>query len=115
MSATLLATKLFVPQLGQTAIERRKMYDRLDEGLQCPLILVSAPVGFGKTTLVAQWIRINEQPSCWLSFDESDNDPGRFLLYVTAALQQIDQDIAVREHAALQAGQNVHTASALIA
>jgi LuxR family maltose regulon positive regulatory protein len=65
---------------------------RLDEGLRLGhrLTLVSAPAGFGKTTLLSDWIRQTDRPAAWLSLDEGDNDPTRFLAYLIAALQGID-------------------------
>ena len=61
----------------------------MNEGLHRKLILISAPAGFGKTTLVSEWLADCEQPVAWLSLDEGDNDPTRFLTYLVAALQTI--------------------------
>jgi LuxR family maltose regulon positive regulatory protein len=69
------------------------MIERLDAGLQGKLTLVSAPAGYGKTTLVSDWIARSEVPAAWLSLDPSDNDLARFLCYLIAALQQIDPRI----------------------
>jgi LuxR family maltose regulon positive regulatory protein len=66
---------------------------RLDEGVTRPLILLSAPPGFGKTTLLSEWVAQNKQRIAWLVLDADDNDPVRFWSYFIAALQQIDAAI----------------------
>jgi LuxR family maltose regulon positive regulatory protein len=65
----------------------------LNEGLACKLILISAPAGFGKTTLISTWIDQDKIPAAWLSLDESENDPVRFLTYIIAALQTVTPGI----------------------
>ncbi len=94
----LLATKLAIPPLRPALVPRRRLIERLDECLAHPLTLVSAPAGFGKTTLVSAWARGLSTPAAWLSLDEGDNNPTRFLAYLVAALQRIDpaigQDLA---------------------
>jgi LuxR family maltose regulon positive regulatory protein len=67
------------------------LLERLDAGVHGKLTLVSAPAGFGKTTLVGEWLRDVKQGVTWLSLDDTDNDPARFLVYFITALQQIDQ------------------------
>jgi LuxR family maltose regulon positive regulatory protein len=86
---SLLLTKLFVPQARPNRVVRPGLVARLNQGLSGRLTLVSAPAGFGKTTLVADWLQQVDRPSCWLSLDDGDNDPNRFLAYLTAALQRI--------------------------
>jgi LuxR family maltose regulon positive regulatory protein len=83
------------------------LIERLNQGLSSDrkLILISAPAGFGKTTLVSEWVAGSEQPVAWLSLDEGDNDPTRFLIYVVAALQTIVADPGVELRAALQSPQ----------
>ncbi len=66
---------------------------RLNEGLHRKLTLISASAGFGKTTLVSEWLADCERPVAWLSLDEMDNDPSRFLTYFIAALQTIEANI----------------------
>ena len=63
--------------------------DRLDAGLQGKLTLISAPAGFGKTTLASTWVSMCQRPVAWLALDAGDNDPLCFLTYVTAAMQRI--------------------------
>src|SRR3954452_22645960 len=89
MSTPILVTKLFVPTPRPKMISRPRLIERLNEGLQCNLTLISAPAGFGKTTLVSEWVADCERPVAWLSLDEADNDPARFLTYLIAALQTI--------------------------
>jgi LuxR family transcriptional regulator, maltose regulon positive regulatory protein len=59
----------------------------------CKLILISAPAGFGKTTLVSEWVATCGRPVAWLSLDEGDNDPARFITYLVKALQTIQAGI----------------------
>jgi LuxR family maltose regulon positive regulatory protein len=68
---------------------RPRLIERLNESLQRKLTLISAPAGFGKTTLVSEWITSCGRPVAWLSLDEGDNDPTRFLTYLVSALQTI--------------------------
>jgi LuxR family maltose regulon positive regulatory protein len=78
-------------------VPRPHLIERLNTGLRaaCKLTLISAPAGFGKTTLLSAWIRdcALRPRVAWLSLDESDNDPARFLAYVIAALQTIEGSI----------------------
>ncbi|MBK9943831.1 MAG: helix-turn-helix transcriptional regulator [Kouleothrix sp.] len=100
MSIPLLATKLYIPPLRPNVVARPRLVERLHEGRQRRLTLISAPAGFGKTTLVSEWIAsLSAEPYqtdqthsfnlAWLSLDEADNDPTRFLTYLVAALQTI--------------------------
>src|SRR3972149_8186373 len=89
MSTPILATKLYIPPPRPKVVLRPRLIERLDEGLHRKLTLISAPAGFGKTTLVSEWITGRERPVAWLSLDEGDNDPTRFLAYLVAALQTI--------------------------
>ncbi len=89
MLDTLLRTKLFAPPLRPNLVPRPRLIGRLNEGMHGKLTLVSAPAGFGKTTLVLAWLDQVERPAAWLSLDEGDNDPLRFLSYFVTALQGI--------------------------
>jgi len=87
-----LATKLMIPPLRPQRVKRPRLLARLDEGLAAErrLTLVSAPAGFGKTTLLSEWAASQDHPVAWLALDEGDNDPMRFLTYLITALQGID-------------------------
>ena len=107
MSNPLLATKLNIPPPRPNLVPRPRLIERLDEGL-CPghrLTLISAPAGFGKTTLVTDWLHGVDWPSAWVSLDEADNDPVRFWTYVIAALQTMQADVGDTALAMLQSPQ----------
>lgn len=89
MTASLLMTKLYVPAVRPRMVPRPRLVERLNAGLHRTLTLVSAPAGFGKTTLLSEWTANTERPFAWLSLDGDDNDPTRFLAYFVAALQTI--------------------------
>jgi LuxR family maltose regulon positive regulatory protein len=86
-------------------VSRHRLLKRLNEGLYRKLTLISAPAGFGKTTLVSEWVAFIEQPIAWLSLDEGDNDTARFLAYLVAALQTIAADIGKGVSSILQSPQ----------
>ena len=94
---------------------RPRLIERLDEGLRRKLTLISAPAGFGKTTLVGGWVAGIPRPVAWLSLDEGDNDPSRFLAYLVAALQAIETDIGDGVLGALQSPQPPPTEAILTA
>ena len=85
-SRQLLRTKFYVPPIRSIQIARPRLIDLLNGGLDRALILVSAPAGYGKTTLVGSWLKETGIPSAWLSLDDGDNDPIRFMQYLLAAL-----------------------------
>ena len=89
----LLATKLFIPALRQDVVPRSRLVAQLERARGCPLTLVSAPAGFGKTTLVSSWVGTYGVRAAWVSLDEGDNDPVRFWLYWISALQQLIPNI----------------------
>ncbi len=93
MSFPLLLTKLHIPQSQSGLILRPRLLKRLDEGMEHKLTLVSAPAGFGKTSLIEQWAADCGLKVSWLSLDESDNDPTRFWGYLIAALQRIQPNL----------------------
>ncbi len=86
---SLLRTKLFVPPIRAKRVGRPRLIEKLNGGLDKALILVSAPAGYGKTTLVSGWLREIGIPYTWLSLDEEDNEPRRFLQYLAAAIQKV--------------------------
>lgn len=107
MHPNLLATKLYIPPVRKNLVPRPRLVRLLDEAHQQDkkLILVSASAGYGKTTLVADWLGSVEIKTAWLSLDPSENDPARFLAYLIAALQQIDKNIGGKTLGMLQSPQ----------
>ena len=103
MPQTLVTTKLRVPRTRPNLVARPRLHEALDGGEERKLTLVSAPAGFGKTTLLVEWLMErsgNERSVVWVSLDETDDDPVRFWTYVLTALQR---DVAGIGPAALQA------------
>jgi LuxR family maltose regulon positive regulatory protein len=107
----ILQTKLYIPPIRPELVSRPRLIERLNAGL-CQnqgfgrkLTLVSAPAGFGKTTLVTEWLNRSEHRFTWLSLDEGDNDLARFFTYFVAALQKIDANVGQAAQAMLQAPQ----------
>jgi LuxR family maltose regulon positive regulatory protein len=85
----LIRTKLHRPPVYRNHIQRPHLLERLEKNRQKPLTLVSAPVGYGKSTLVSDWLDSCDSPSAWLSLDKQDNDLGKFLSYLLAAVETI--------------------------
>lgn len=100
--AQLLLTKLQFPRPVASLVRRDRLHALLDQGADRRLTLVSAPAGFGKTTLIADWLG-EKEAHAWLSLDEDDNDQGRFLLHLVAALQKLDASIGRSVHALVHA------------
>ena len=96
--AVLLATKLHVPDIGGQLVHRTSLLEALLVGRRRKLTLLSAPAGWGKTTLLAQWVVGvgADQRVGWLSLDRSDNDPVWFWMYVIAALQKVSPGVGTR-------------------
>ncbi len=86
---SLLATKLYIPAPRPNRVPRPRLTARLEAGTAGPLTLISAPAGFGKSTLLSEWIHSAGRPVAWVSLDEGDNDPIRFLGYLVTALQKL--------------------------
>jgi LuxR family maltose regulon positive regulatory protein len=109
MATTILATKLYIPQPRAKIVLRPRLIERLNEGLSSGrtpgVTLISASAGFGKTTLVSEWVASCERPVAWLSLDEGDNDPLRFLTYFVTALQTIAPNIGAGVLGVLQSPQ----------
>ena len=91
VSTEILLTKLYIPQPVPGMVARPRLLTRLDNILHTKLTLISAPAGFGKTTLISQWLHHHQPPlpAAWLSLEEAENDPIRFCDYFIAALQTI--------------------------
>lgn len=119
MSIPILATKLYIPPPRPKVVSRHHLIKRLNEGLRRKVTLISAPAGFGKTTLVSSWIdhlageqgsrdaeeKKTSPPVAWLSLDEGDNAPTRFLVYLVAAVQTVAPQLGQGVLAALQSPQ----------
>ena len=96
MAVPILVTKLFIPAVRPELVRRPRLIEQLNRGLSRKLTLISAPAGFGKTTLVTEWLQSKGDVSTspfvfgWLSLDEGDNDPTRFLTYFIHSLNRID-------------------------
>jgi LuxR family maltose regulon positive regulatory protein len=89
----LLATKLYAPLTRTSLVTRPRLTERLEEGVRGNLTLLCAPAGFGKSTVLSEWVLQSELPVGWLSLDEGDNDAARFLSYMIAAIQTGEADI----------------------
>lgn len=133
MSQPILTTKLWPPTVRPNLVDRPHLMGRLHDGLDRKLTLISAPAGFGKTTLLAEWIQHYESeigpdesqlhPAsfsithfCWLSLDEQDNDLTLFLRYLIAALQTADEELGETAVALLQSADSPspHTVLAIL-
>lgn len=89
----LLETKLFAPRRRRGLVPRPRLTKLLERGLDAKLTLVSAPPGFGKTSLVADWLA--EQRPAWVALDPAENDPVTFWRYVVAALDRVSPGFGV--------------------
>ena len=115
IASGILKTKLYRPRIGGDLVPRPRLLERLEAGLDRRLTLISAPAGFGKTTLVSEWVDgLRSEASqkgqienriAWLSLDEGDNAPVRFLSYLIAALQTVEADVEKGMLSALQSPQ----------
>lgn len=115
MSASILATKLYIPPTRSRAVLRPRLIERMNKSLDQRLTLISAPAGFGKTTLVSEWVTDNKRRAAWLSLDEGDSDPTRFLMYLVATLQTITPAIGTVAFGMLQSPQPLPAESILTA
>ncbi|MCB8924097.1 MAG: helix-turn-helix transcriptional regulator [Ardenticatenaceae bacterium] len=113
MPTSLLQTKLYAPRKRPLLVPRPHLIEKLNQGIHHKLTLISAPAGFGKTTLISEWIAAEEWPTAWLSLDEGDADPIRFLTYFVAALQRVAPEIGHTILAGLQSPQPPPVASIL--
>jgi LuxR family maltose regulon positive regulatory protein len=103
----LLLTKLYRPRPRSQFVDRSRLTDLLQQGMERALTLVSAPAGFGKTALLAQWLAKNGTPAAWLSLEPEDNEPLRFFSYVIAALQTLDPMLGMGARTLLEASPGV--------
>ncbi len=98
MNEELLRTKLYIPPLRPNLVPRPRLFEQLNQGLQPghKLTLISAPAGFGKTTLLADWARTTDRRVSWLHLDPADNERARFLAYLVTSLQ-VHQEYLVQD------------------
>ncbi|CAG0967829.1 partial HTH-type transcriptional regulator MalT, partial [Anaerolineae bacterium] len=108
MSIPILATKLYIPPPRAKIVLRPRLIEKLNDGLSSghTLTVVSASAGFGKTTLVSEWVANCGRPIAWLSMDEGDSDPVRFITYLIAALQTVKVEIGEGVLTTLHASQH---------
>lgn len=103
MFTPILTTKLHIPSTRPDLLTRSRLIEQLNQGAPRKLTLISASAGFGKTTLLSQWVASTEQPVAWLALDEGDNDRVRFMTYLILALQQVCETLGTGALAVLQA------------
>jgi LuxR family maltose regulon positive regulatory protein len=113
LASPLLMTKLHVPRLRRGLISRPRLTAQLDDGFTQPLSLITAPAGFGKTTLIADWLSQRKLPAAWVSLDAGDGDPARFWSYVIAALEILQPGVGERALALLNSPET-HTAQVIL-
>ena len=99
MSGNFIPTKVIIPRRAPDVIRRPRLIDALHESLERRLILVSAPAGYGKTTLLVDFANDVDLPVCWYSLDESDRDPGTFLAHLIASIRRQFPNFGVRSTA----------------
>src|SRR5690606_25817466 len=105
----LLETKFYAPRWRSGLVSRPRLLDRLDRGARSRLTLVAAPAGFGKTTLLAEWLampRVEGRRVAWLSLDQGDNHPAAFWTYLITALQGVQPEVGANALALLQGSQS---------
>ncbi len=100
--AGLIPTKLHSPRPRPAIVPRQRLTGRIEDGLWRKLTLVSAPAGSGKTTLVCEWLAQTTVPVAWLSLDEADNQPLRFLSYLLGAVRSVRPEVGQPPEALLQ-------------
>jgi LuxR family maltose regulon positive regulatory protein len=117
VATSLLTTKLNIPPARPQTVQRPRLIDRLKESPSYSLILISAPAGFGKTTIISEWIHSSSPsiPTTWLSLEEGENDPVRFWDYFIAALKILNPAIGKTTLSLLHAPEPYPTESLLTA
>ncbi len=90
---TILKTKLFMPPLREGMISRLRLIEQINNGIKKKVVFVSAPAGFGKSSLMVEWVAQTKMPVAWVSLDKSENDPINFLSYLVSGVQSIYQNL----------------------
>lgn len=98
----IISTKISLPPLRARSIARTRLFQKLDQGVEYGFVLVSAPAGYGKSTLVSDWLRHTPCHTLWLSLDEKDNELARFLAYLAAITRTVDVQASEALENALQ-------------
>lgn len=115
VSTSIIATKLYIPPSRPEIVLRPRLTEQLNAGAHHKLTLISAPAGFGKTTLASEWVARQGRPVAWLSLAEEESDLVRFLTYLIAALQTITGEIGATVMPVLQPSQPLPTEAILTA
>lgn len=115
MLTPIIATKFYIPAPRPKAVLRQRLTERLNKGLYRKLTLISAPAGYGKTTLVCEWLADCGRPAAWLSLEQGDNELTRFLTCMISSLQTIEKNIGEGVLSVLQSPQPPPTKSILTA
>jgi LuxR family maltose regulon positive regulatory protein len=105
MTTPLLATKLYIPPTRLELVHRSRLIEQLNAGLSWKFTLISAPAGFGKTTLLSAWAEQSARPLAWLTLDDEDNNPARFLAYFVSAIQSVGVDLNIDPQSLIQSRQ----------
>ncbi len=103
MKTSILYTKLQRPPVVSDIVPRQRLFEKLNTGRTSPLTLISAPAGYGKSTLASRWSAACDGPSGWVSLDEGDNDLGQFLRYILAAVRSMFPDAVLKSEMLLEA------------
>jgi LuxR family transcriptional regulator, maltose regulon positive regulatory protein len=117
LTQALVTTKVRAPRTRPNLVTRPRLREAIARNEVCPLTLLSAPAGFGKTTLLAEWSEDRSDgggPVAWVSLEGSDNDPARFLTYLVGALQEIEEGIGEGVLAALRSSPEMPPIEALM-
>jgi LuxR family maltose regulon positive regulatory protein len=115
MAISIIPTKIIIPKRAPGVIRRARLLDYLHENLGRKLMLVTAPAGYGKTTLLVDFAADVDLPVCWYTLDEDDRDPATFLAYLTAAFQHIYPQFGERTQPLIEHGApSAHAAAAAL-
>jgi LuxR family maltose regulon positive regulatory protein len=116
----LIKTKLFIPRLRKDYVPRPQLLEKIEQGSKKTLTLISAPAGYGKTTLLAEWIDFLQKVDtpipwavCWFSLDAGDNDPLRFLAYLTAALKKVNLELSTDNQEIIRSSDSLYPKTSL--
>lgn len=104
MIPQILATKLYAPRPHSNRVSRPRLLEQLNETWHHKLTLISAPAGFGKTTLLGEWLQTSAHPVSWFSLDRSDDHLNRFLSYLVAAMRLPSGELGSEAQAMLRSG-----------